>query len=475
MRTVHALFHQSQRRRLAIGVGFVAWAGLCIAGEGEAAPPPATCNLRIVVTSDSMGMAPSAPFHDVIVFQQNGAGYDYAALSWDRAQAHVLSGPVDADKLQRLVAALKAPLQSSFRFASLGAAGPAALQEVRKSIGADLGRVTFTPRQRAWLVGAAKNQDEIEAAISRSGPFTHTDDYPNVAIAATLADCSDIHAKSVSQHLYMLPWAIQGRGKTFDPAIAHALYDILPTGFGERDRLGPRGPSPFGSLAEMFDDGIGSAFSELKVEDEAGPSLQALRAEFEVTDPGIASSMRESDAAAAPALRQDLIATLHLPGTPSNLKMDFRIRFVEGKTPGLGAEIDRAKSLLRRVASNPVLAGQMVVNANDHFRINYWYGTSLHHADLPMNNDMPAFARYMAKMKHTALTQRQLDDAVLVTDDGQGVRQWVVLPDGTTVLWHGTSDTGWKSQAESCGISPDEMPMYACVGKVFGPDGRPVK
>lgn len=278
-----------------------------IACQGRAAPPPlpaSGCGPRIVVQSDAWILLPSGPFHDTIIFARKGAGYGYDGMSYDREGAKVYTGTVSADAVARLIAALKAPLQPAFRFSSLGAVGPKVLRGVQASIREGVHSQSNTPGQKALLRSIVSDQSKIEAAITRSRPVTHTDDYPRVSISASLADCTEIEAKSVSQHLYMLPWKIKGRGKTYYSAIARALHDILPADFGPRDRLAA--DDVVRSLDEMFGSGMSGDLQMAGAEDDAGEVLKALRTVFIVKDAGMAGYLR--DVSFAPHAPKDLMA-----------------------------------------------------------------------------------------------------------------------------------------------------------------------
>lgn len=451
---------------------------MAISGLGNAAapPPPAKgCRPSIVVQSQAWVLLPSGPFHDTIIFTRKGDGFGFDGMSYDREGAKLYSGTVGAEAVARLVDALKAPLQPSFRFSSLGAVGSEALRQVQASIRDGTRDRYYTQGQKALLHSIVGDQGKIEAAISRSQPMTHTDDYPRVSVSARLEDCTTIGAKSVSQHLYMLPWVIKGRGETFDPAIANALRGILPEGFGPRDRLGDTELVDSRSLDEMFYSGMSAQLRAAGAEDQAGEVLKALRVGFIVEDAGMAGSLRDKTFASdAP---KDLMVRLRLRGSPPNLGMQFRVTVRDGRAPGLDAEMARARALLERVARSPVLAMQFAVDADARFTVNYWYGTSLHPDGQVLDDDeMASFSRYMSKMKGVVPSRQQLDNTALVEEDGTPPRQWVLMPDGRTLLWREVSSRDLSTRLASCALGDaDTMSaMYYCIGRSFAPDGKPV-
>ena len=118
----------------------------------------------------------------------------------------------------------------------------------------------------------------------------------------------------------------------------------------------------------------------------------------------------------------------------------------------------------------------MRIHPEETFTVNYWYGTSLHSSDLVISGDeTDTFARYMHDVKEIALTKRQLDDAGMVHQEGKNSSQWVVLPDGRTVLWRTFAPGDSAANLKSCGIQRNEDDLmadaYHCVGLVFEPNG----
>lgn len=373
------------------------------------------------------------------------------------------------------MAALQAPLQPGFTFASLGSRAQNALESVQAAIRKDSQDANIIPSERALLAKLAGNRAQIEAAISKSSPVTHTDDYGSLAVSVEWSDGREIAAKAGAQHLYLLPWSIKDRGKTFNPAIALAVQDLLPAQNDYRTRLEFNDWTEQ-SLMEMFDSGMDPQFSVLQAEDASRPAVKALRSAFDVQELGVAGYLRDlSFAKDAP---KDLLAALKLPGTPKNLDMQFRVTIDHGNAVNLDGEIARAKVLFERVSENPTLASQMAVNAKDHFTIRYWYGTSLHSDELGMyGNELGDFARFMQEKNGIALTKQQLDDAALVSEEGKVDREWVILPDERAVLWHEMSahSDDLSDRAKSCAVAEDEMPIFSCVGRMFAPSGKVIQ
>lgn len=445
---------------------------LLAAGSAAAAKAGATPFAeRVVVSSGWNGLFPLAPERTTVVITRTGRGYRMDGLTYDRAKARAYSRAVDASAVARLVKALQAPRRPVFTFDDLGDAGSKELARVQAAVRDDMAGDGFTSGQKALLKSALDDPRKIEDAISRSRPATHTDDFPHMSVEATLDDFTRIKAETASQHPFMLPWVVGG-GKTFDPAIAEALRDLLPAEATNVGRLTLADDS-IGSLAEMFYSGMDDALSDARAKDEAGEAAAALRATFQARDLRMAGSMRPD----APDRATDLIATLRLPDAPPNLEMRFRVTVIDGKANGLDEETERARVLFRRVAASPVLKAQLAVNSTAVLTIDYWCGTSLHGYDAgEFGDEAGEFARYMQKVVGMPVTPRQLADAALVHETGEASRDWVVLPDGTTVLWRTTSREDPALLAKSCGLSGEEgdapmLPIFRCIGRVFAPDG----
>lgn len=450
-----------------------------LAAEAVKLVPPSLPNSahprvqRIVVQSGAMVLNPYAPFQDVVVITREGAGFRLSGLSWDRQRAKAYSTSVKPRTVQKLVAALKDPPYPAFTFSELGPRAQGALRVLQASVNSDLAGNTnadYSPRQKVLLRSIAGDPKQIEAAISRSRVVTHSDDYPSLSVTVMFDDADSIEATSHSQHLYMLPWEIKGRGITWSTAIAEALRDLLPRTFQARERL----TYDEGSLPEMLDSGMSKQLDEAGAEDAAAQAIAALRSAFVVKTAAIYGSLGSTDfGRGAP---HDLVAALSMPDSPSNLVMMFRVTVVHGLTRNLGTEIIRAKALFKRVESIPFLVAQMRIHPEETFTVNYWYGTSLHSSDLVISGDeTDTFARYMHDVKEIALTKRQLDDAGMVHQEGKNSSQWVVLPDGRTVLWRTFAPGDSAANLKSCGIQRNEDDLmadaYHCVGLVFEPNG----
>jgi hypothetical protein len=428
---------------------------------------------RIVVQSGAWVLNPFAPFQGVIVITRDGDEYRLAGLSWDRQHAETYSGQMRAQYVERLVSALRAPLEPSFTFAGLGPEGSSALRKLQKSIRDDIAgksRSDYSPSQKAVLARVESDPEQIEAVISRSRVVTHTDDFPSLSITVMFDRADAIEATSHSQHLYMLPWEIKERGKSWNVAIAEALHDLLPQRFQARERL----TYDERSLSEMFDSGMSKQLDEAGAKDAAGDVMVALRSTFVVKTAAMYGSLGSTDF--GPHAPHDLVAALAMPDSPPNLVMMFRVTMAPGSASNLDTEIVRAKALFNRVESVPFLVAQMRIHPEEAFTINYWYGTSLHSSDLVISGDETnAFAGYMRDVKGIALTKQQLDDAGMVHQDGKHASQWVVLPDGRTILWRKFAPGNSDANLKSCGIQRNDDDLmadtYHCVGLIFEPDG----
>lgn len=450
----------------------------------QAAPPPPPETGRggpaqvdrIVIQTDLWVLIPDAPFKSTFIIARHGQRFDLQGMAYDGREAHLYSETVPPAAVEQLAAAVQAPLQPGFTFASLGSHAQSALESIQESIREDSQDANIIPSERALLARLAGNRAQIEAAISKSSPITHTDDYGSLAIAVEWSNGKEVAAKAGAQHLYLLPWSIKDRGKTFNPAIALAVHDLLPKQSNYRRRLEFDSWTER-SLMEMFDSGMSLQFSALQAEDASASAVEVLHAAFDVREIGIAGYLRDlSFAKGAP---KDLVATLKLPGTPKNLDMQFRATIDHGKALNLDREIARAKYMFKLVAENPTLATQMAVNIGNHFTIRYWYGTSLHPDELGMYGDeLGDFARLMRKKNGITLTSPQLADAALVSEVGKPPdREWVILPDGHAVLWHEMSphSDDLSERAKSCAVGEDKMPIYSCVGRMFDPNGEVIR
>jgi len=84
------------------------------------------------------------------------------------------------------------------------------------------------------------NDQTLEQRLASVYASFHTDDYPHMRVDLTLSDGTSLCVTSDSQHPFMLPWKITQGGtttETYNANISHALLELLPSGFTNREAL----------------------------------------------------------------------------------------------------------------------------------------------------------------------------------------------------------------------------------------------
>lgn len=443
---------------------FMAW-GMSVPSAWAAQPAKPVTIEHIMIQSDWGGLNPDAPFKSVVIIMRKGNAYQLVGLSHDRQHAHTVQENVDAGKVERLLAALKEPLQSTFRFVSLGGKAPKILRQVRQNVRDIMSRGHYTRDQSALLNKTLADKRRMEAVISHASAVTHTDDFPSMSVTLTLSNFKTVKLKAASQHMFMLPWKIAGRGVTWNPAIAQAVHDLLPAKAVNRDRLAV-GAWDTNDLADMLLSGLDEELRRLGADAGAGDAVRLLGKVFNVHGPQILVHLQATDF--GPKGPKDLVTRLTLAGMPSNVDMRLRVPLVDGKAQHLDDEIARAQRLFRRVAEAPAMMAVIMTHPKSRFTIKNWYGLSLH--DHAMDGDeRSAFRRYMKVKKGMDLDAATLDKAILI-DSRQ---QWVLLPDQRVVMWREIAQNA-EDGGQGCPKAGDDSwsMMYHCIGTTFSPSGH---
>lgn len=427
---------------------------------------------RLVVQTYLLGpLDRESPYHSLVVVTRQDGQYRLSGLTWSRFKSSAFSGAVDAHKMMRLRAAMRTPLLPTFSFDAFDGHAAAVLEAVREYVHYRLTQGKLTTNQAVLLKSVAANPVRMAAAMTRSALHTASDDYPSIEVDVTLSNGKRLKAHTVSQHLFMLPWMIGKRGKTYDPVIARALYAILPDATILRGRLGnvfeKHGDTHDhsdillgwrGDLAQMFRSGMGDKLAAIGVKDHAGNVLSQLRKHFTLADLQYWQDMHGE----AGGHSGSLSVTLSLPGGPNDFYVsNFLVEMVDGHAKNLPADVRRAKYLFKTALNAPAVVAEVTAEPSRAYSISRLSNTVFLGAE--------DLGKALQKSTKPRFAARQLEAAVLVIGlDAGRMDVWIAFPDGHAVELHRTF-AGAMQKSADC-ITRQRF-QGLCISAVFAANG----
>lgn len=124
----------------------------------------------------------------------------------------------------------------------------------------------------------------VRQAFEHDFKVMQTDDYPEISVEVW-RDGKKTSIHSNSQHLFMLPWVIDGNPKhtTFNCHISRSIANLLPSKFTNRERLLP-GQRFRLVITQEIEERMRHLWD---TEETLGPDLATIRARFTVVDSGV--------------------------------------------------------------------------------------------------------------------------------------------------------------------------------------------
>lgn len=427
---------------------------------------------RVEIESSWVGLNPRSPLQDHIVIERQGDTYrlsgSHRERHWadhqpeEQALASEVIAPALIAQLRDALSAPPQPMVDLHDLAPSSAGIQSKIDGYLKEAGLNGTAPPLSRRIAEWRQDLRK-PDVLNKVLTRGFAGSHTDDYPSVRVTLTLADGSTLTARSGSQHHLLLPWKDSGGNPTYAPAIAHAVYALLPDQAVNRARL--EGDTSEDELDEVLSYGLEDAISRFQVEKEAPDALHALEARFVIER----ISLNHWNGS-------NVDADLRLFDSPANLSISARMALAGPRLKSVG-DAERARKLLQLAQTSPTLLARMRSGDHVDFSIRYGYPIAWPHKKV-----VTQFVEQMHDMKALAdlsATSSLVSDAVLVEEETKPI-YWVVLPDGRTILWKefaSTSDgpktrpcagISWYDEVEHDNSSDDDQ----CIGKVYDARGN---
>jgi hypothetical protein len=426
-------------QRKLIAVGFL---GLSMAA-------PAQSPIRIEIDSSWSGLG-SAPEMKMIITGKNGR-------YWDE------SGSIPAKKVAALLEAISAdpvyvlsPEACGISPSWLTANYARALKDVThrrlselSNEQVDLFRTEFT------------DSDGIAKAFLHLVHDWHTDDYPNLTVSIREGD-TQFGVTSTAQGPFMLPWVGTDKPRgIFSCSVSHALFELLPEGFTNRDRL-PVSDSFRSDLAQYVMDQIRPEWDRLDADHLVGREIAPIAARFKLMKSQI-SNLSSIDLNGGAAWNADLQSEKLPPNVVFGVSLDYKKNNLSGANQFLNGNQQYSDLVL----SVPWLRDYLNAHPGARIEIRFVNGRSLSpKATTNLMKDL----RDHGKAPLADRVGREADEIAFLeiqSDSGNWARA-LVFPNREVLLWHfqgksvlGFNDTqfvtwdfyGWRSAGAL--ISPD--------------------
>jgi len=244
------------------------------------------------------------------------------------------------------------------------------------------------------------------AALGEHYGSMWTDDVPSIAIDITLHDRRHVQLTSDSQHVFMLPWRVDGV-PTWNPRIPRAVAvllrddSIVGSRFAERQLAAAIGEEMF----EALGDPIAEAEQRCRFKDV----LAALNRHFEIVD-----AYGRTAASFDGHLRRD--------DFPPNLTVSAHI--AAGTPPEQQQQVD---TLITKIGGYLELVRPFVeARPQSTFEIAYADGQSAGEFTLDFDEHPEAIERVRRNQEHAA---------VVLERTATSTATWVILPGGEAIQW----------------------------------------
>lgn len=442
-----------------------------VPASAQATPPGAVT--RVTIHSYWAGLSPQSPLKTELLIQPTTHGYVLSGTSShgngfdSRAKPSVETyrpRTVPDEAVERLLAALRAPPQAEADLASLGASEHD-LQAALDFIAQDYAKRETTPASRARfaaLLESLRQPEQLAATLTRGFAGFIYDDGPRLSVKVELADRTVLSAKSESPHYRMLPWTTRNRAPTYAPAIASALFALMPKTATNRARLD--GPV---DLIELIESGLSEPLDRIGAETMAGAAMQALSSHFRIRRVTYVEADENHGA--------QLEIELQHPASLDNLTLYAWLPLRGEGLVHTGGTLARLDAELTLVEATPSVMQHIRATPHTHFVID-----DRGDARVPYRRIAAQFVAQMHAMQKLPELERDgpwVQGAVLL-DEGDLPIRWVILPDHRAVLWKRYSDAPATPGTLRCAAEPDAQgdeaeaaPADLCEGVVYGADG----
>ena len=294
----------------------------------------------------------------------------------------------------------------------------------------------------------------------------HFDDYPEMSVEVW-RDGKKESAHSNSQHLFMLPWIVDGNATraTFNCHISRSIANLLPSKFTNRERLLP-GLDFRRTITAEFEARRQHMWD---TEETLGPDLAPIRARFTVVD---------SEVSCLPYFGESIDgdncltwnAKLTAQNLPGYMHLNVSLTYSNGRLNAVDQFLARIEDYVALVGSIPWLAEFMNRHPDQEVELRYSRERSL--ARKAALSDLGKELRDHQKNEIADRLTRESDKCALlqIGDPAGRSSTWVVFPNREMLLWQfdGDSALKWKkNQLDGWGCPV----LTRCTGIVIQPNG----
>lgn len=322
--------------------------------------------------------------------------------------------------------------------------------------------------QRAWLTNALADTELLGEATREAFRVSWTDDYPSMELRFERDDGQTLEQvfrlNTRAQHPFMLPWQVYDGTNEFssgNPEISRAVFQILPDGFLNRDRLkGDLFAMVVGGFpkSEKVCDFLGESVLRETLGDQAGRTPHG----FELRDPRVFGSSYER-------FFDRFTTTVHRTNWPERLTYPVQADVY-------GGVITNLQTILTRVADKvaPLLKQDWLVSRlKDNGELFVWVKEG--------SLDHPWLRAQMDKVGRAALYDRiqpafRRALGFTLRESPQRMSEWALQEDGQLLLYGFIGDGVLDWKAEKLGFDGDARLLQSfslnLVGVFVGPDGK---
>jgi hypothetical protein len=399
---------------------------------------------------------------------------DVLLIRRDRNRFTAKGRTIEPDSVAHLLPAISAEPIPIITYASLGIDREWLVENadaaLRKAYTPPTG--TATHGQRALFERLFADEELVAKVVHRALGGGGTDDYPELEVAIRWSDGRTTIVRSESSALFMIPFRIETGGEgsfTCDSRVSRAIAALLPEEFANRERL----------AGEALPERLGRAILHererewglLELEEHFGADLAGLRGRFEIETSRVAriSSFDVGNPDYSTYLSWN--ATLRDGRLPPNVAIGVSIPIEEKRLASLEPFLQRIDALEDRVLAVPWLAEDIAAHPDTTIEIRFVTNRALG------TNAAEHILEVLKKTGRTSLAERLTpllgDSILLVASEGSNWSRWILLPDGTTMLWHYKGHVPLGRTEAS--VAPWDCNSFWCSARIFGPDGLPVE
>jgi len=321
-----------------------------------------------------------------------------------------------------------------------------------------------TPQQFSLFRSHFTDVTYVRQAFERDFKDEHSDDYPEMSVEV-LRDGRRVLVHSASQHVFMLPWVVDGNTKrtTFNCHISRSIANLLPSTFVNRKRLLPD------YARRAITDEIEARMQHMwDTEETLGPDLAPIRAHFTIVDSDVACHPWVDAVDGDNCLTWN--ADLKAQNLPAQVRLDVSLIYKNGRLVGVGEFLARIENYVALVRSIPWLVEFMSQQRKNEVKLLYGPEWSLGRRSV-----MSDLGKELREHQKNQLADRliaEYDRCALLQVEGSAGRwsRWVVFPNREMLLWkfEGDSALKWKA-AQLDGWECDAL--MRCTGVVIQPNG----